>query len=107
VPTNKLVFTVQPTNTAQSVNIAPAVTVTVRDASNNTVTGSNATITLSITPGSGSPAGRLTCTTNPKSAVSGVAAFSGCSINKKDTGYRLTASSAGLTSAVSNTFTIT
>jgi trimeric autotransporter adhesin len=101
------VFTVQPTSTTQNATITPSITVTVRDAGNRTITTSTATITLSITPLSGSPAGRLSCIANPKTAVAGVATFGGCSINKKDTGYTLTAASPGSTSAVSATFNIT
>lgn len=48
--------------------------VTVQDAGGNTVTGSTAPVTLSIT----NPAGAtLTCTANPVNAVAGVATFAG------------------------------
>ena len=48
----------------------------------------------------------LTCTTNPKAAVAGIATFAGCKIDKPGTGYTLTATSAGLTSATSNAFDV-
>jgi hypothetical protein len=75
--------------------------VTVEDGAGNTVTSSSALITL--TPSSGT----LTCTTNPLAASSGVATFAGCNINKSGTGYTLTATSSGLTSATSSAFNIT
>jgi hypothetical protein len=101
------VFSVQPSNTAQAANFSPSISVSVRDASNNVVTGSSVSLTLAITSGTGSPAGRLTCTSNPKAASGGVVTFSGCSISKKATGYTLTATSSGLTSGTSSTFSIT
>ncbi len=104
---SQLVITVQPTNAPSGASIAPAIVVTVRDAANKFVPDSANIVTLTITAGSGSPAGKLTCSPNSKSAVAGTATFSGCSITKSWTGYRLTASSPGLTSAVSSTFNIT
>src|SRR5450631_12542 len=77
--------------------------VTIQDAAGNTVTSSSASVTLSIT----TPAGAtLTCTTNPRSASSGVATFTGCKIDRTGT-YTLTAAAGGLTSALSTSLTIT
>jgi hypothetical protein len=101
------VFSVQPSTTAQGAIISPSISVSVRDASNNVVTGSSASVTLAITSGTGSPAGRLTCTSNPKAAVGGVVSFNGCSISKKSNGYTLTATSPGLISGTSATFDVT
>jgi hypothetical protein len=106
-PAVELVFSVQPSNTAQGANFSPAISVSVRDASNNIVTSSSVSVTLAITAGTGSPAGRLTCTTNPKAASGGVVTFGGCSISKKANGYTLTATSSGLTNGTSSTFNIT
>ncbi|ALV42430.1 hypothetical protein AU252_15800 [Pseudarthrobacter sulfonivorans] len=76
--------------------------VAVQDADGNTVTSSAAPITLSIT----TPAGAaLTCTANPQNAVSGVATFTGCRVDKKGTHYTLTAGSGSLR-AVSSEFNI-
>ena len=61
------------------------------------------TLAISTNPGGGT----LTCTTNPLTAASGLAAFAGCSISAAGNGYRLSATSAGLTSATSNSFNIT
>lgn len=104
---SQLVITVQPTNTPAGTSINPAIVVTVRDAANKIVSGSTNTVTLTITGGSGSPAGKLTCAPSSKTAVAGTVTFGSCSISKSWTGYRLTASSPGLTSAVSTTFNVT
>lgn len=77
--------------------------VAIQDAGGNTRTASSASVSLTIT----TPAGAtLTCTTNPRSTTSGVATFAGCKINTVGT-YTLTATTAGLTAAISAVFTIT
>jgi hypothetical protein len=85
---------------------SPSIGVSVRDASNNVVTGSSVSVTLTITSGTGSPAGKLTCTSNPKAAVGGTVSFNGCSISKRANLYKLTATSPGLISGTSATFDI-
>src|SRR2546428_655008 len=90
----RLVFTVQPTNTAAGASITPALQVTAEDALGNTdpaFTG-NVTVALGANPGSGTLSGTTTV-----AAVAGVATFPGLSINKVGTGYTLTASRAGAT----------
>ena len=79
--------------------------VTVEDASGNTVTSSSASVTLAIAtqPGSGAA---LTCTTNPVTAVSGVATFAGCTIVGTAGSYTLSATSTGLTTATTNAFAV-
>ena len=101
---NKLVFNQQPTNTSTGVAITPAVTITVQDAGGNTVTGSSASITIAIgtNPGGGTLSGTKTI-----NAVNGVATFSNLSIDKPGTGYKLSASSSGLTGTTSTTFNVT
>jgi hypothetical protein len=68
------------------------------------VTTSTASITLAIgtNPGAGTLAGTVT-----KAATSGVASFTGLSINNVGTGYTLIATASGLTGATSSTFNIT
>src|SRR5437762_8092530 len=82
----------------------PAVRVTARDASGNTVTSYTGLITVAIgaNPGGGTLAG-----TTSVNAVSGVATFSTLSINNAGTGYTLVASASGLTGATSTSFNIT
>lgn len=100
----KLVYTQQPSNTAAGSMITPAITVAVEDANSLVVTNSSASVAIAITtnPGGGTLSG-----TTPVNAVNGVATFSDLSINRVGNGYRLTATSTGLTSAQSNTFNIT
>ncbi len=78
------------------------VTVTIQNGKGQK-TNAAKTVTLAKATGTGT----LSCTggTTKKSAT-GVAAFT-CKINKPGTGYKLTATSATLTSATTNTFTIT
>ncbi len=103
-PATKLAVTVQPSNVAAGISIAPAVTVSVEDAAGNVVpTATNQiTIALGTNPSSGILSG-----TAQANAVAGVATFSSLSINKTGTGYTLAASATGLTSATSSTFNVT
>ncbi len=97
----KLVFTKNPSNSTGGVafGIQPAVTI---QTAGGGATTSTAAVTLAIT----TPAGAtLSCTANPRSAISGTAQFSGCRIDLVGI-YRLTASSPGLSSAVSTAFTV-
>ena len=86
-------------------------TVLIQDVNGNTVPNNNTTtVTLSIlggTPATGGP-GTLACTGgNSKLSANGVASFSGCSIDKVGTGYRLLVTSAPvLTSTTSNLINI-
>ncbi len=101
----QLAFTTQPGGGTGGTAWTTQPAVTVQDAGGNTVTSSSASITLAI--GTNPSGGTLTCTSNPQSATSGVDTFAGCKIDKAGTGYTLTATSSGLTSATSNTFNIT
>src|SRR5439155_1569082 len=100
----QLVFTVQPSNATAGLAITPAVSVTAQDALGNTVSGFTGTVTVAIgtNPGGGTLAGSTSM-----AAVSGVATFSNLSINKAGTGYRLRATSSGLTGISSAQFNIT
>jgi hypothetical protein len=86
-------------------------TIRVEDVAGNTVTSDSTTVvTLSIaggTPTSGGP-GTLTCTGgNSKTVTNGIATFSGCTIDKVGTGYRLMATSVPVfTSATSDAFNV-
>jgi uncharacterized protein YjdB len=97
----QLVIVTQPTSVVSGVDIAPAVVIEVRDASNALVTSSNAFITVALASGGGTLAGTLTM-----HAVSGRATFSDLRINGSGT-YSLAVSAAGLTGATSATFTVT
>ena len=106
-PATQLVFTTQPSGGTGGTAFGTQPVVTVEDADGNKVTTSSASITLAITSGTGTSGATLSATTNPLAASSGVATFSGVSINMAGTGYTLTATSSGLTPATSSPFTIT
>jgi hypothetical protein len=105
----KLFFNTQPVTTTPGSPLTvqpPAIAVLVQDIYGNTVTDSSAEITVTITPNTGTSGAMLSGVTKLK-ASSGVGAFEGLSIDMVGKGYTLTASSSGLTSAVSDTFDIT
>ncbi len=99
----QLAFTTQPGNTSAGSSLLGPPTVTVRDPQGNTVTSSNASITVAIgtNPGGGTLSGTTT-----KNAVSGIANFSDLSINQPGNAYTLSATSSGLTAASSANFSI-
>jgi len=100
---NKVAFSQQPTNTVAALSISPAVTVQIVDQFGNlTSSTANVTVAIGTNPSSGTLSGTLT-----QAASSGVATFSGLSINKAGTGYTLTAISGSLAGATSSGFTIT
>ena len=99
-------FTQQPNGGTGGVTWTTQPKVAIQDALGNTVTTSTASVTLAITSGTGTSGAVLTCTANPKAAVSGIASFAACKIDKAGTGYTLTATAAGLTGAASNAFDV-
>lgn len=93
--TAQLAFTTQPVGDTAGNPLTTQPVVKVQDAFGNTrttSTGSGASITLAIVPGTGTAGAVLSCTTNPLGASAGVASFANCSINLAGTGYRLRAS---------------
>jgi Big-like domain-containing protein len=108
-PATHLAFTVQPTDTRANFPITPAVVVTARDQFENTATTFANSVTVGITPLSGT-AGAVLSGTLTITPVSGAATFSNLSINLVNvvlTPYSLTAQAAGVTNATSATFNIT
>ncbi|HKV72618.1 MAG TPA: Ig-like domain-containing protein, partial [Gemmatimonadales bacterium] len=101
---NNLNFVVQPTSAISGASIAPAIQVEVRDALNNRVTTAANQVSLAFANNAGG--GTLTggAATTP---VSGVATFSGVSIDKAGTGYTLSATATGVTGITSSAFNIT
>jgi hypothetical protein len=97
-------FNVQPRNTTAGAVINPAVQVEVRDQFGVRVTTATNSITMAI--GTNPAAGTLSGT-KTVAAVNGVATFSDLSIDQVGTGYRLAASSTGLSGATSGLFNIT
>src|SRR5690349_15809913 len=100
----QLVFTVQPSNTVAGAAFSPAVQVTALDGANNlvpTFTG-NVTISLGSNPGGSRLGGTTTV-----AAAGGVATFGNLTLDKTSNGYWLTATTAGLSTATSNSFNVT
>ncbi|MBL9116473.1 MAG: cadherin-like beta sandwich domain-containing protein [Verrucomicrobiaceae bacterium] len=102
-PPSKLAFLGQPSNGVAGAVLPSSVQVQIQDAANNpTSSTANITLALSTNPGASTLSGTLTVT-----AVAGVATFSNLSLDRAGTGYRLLATSGGLTSITSNVFDIT
>jgi len=101
----QLLFTVQPAGANTNQNLGTQPRVGVFDAGGNLRTAGSSSISLAVTPGTGS--GTLTCTANTVGSSNGVSIFAGCKINLAGTGYRLRATSTGLTLIDSNPFNIT
>jgi len=99
---SQLAYVQPPTPAAPMATITPAVTVQLRDAAANPVAVAGTTITISLTSGTGVLSG----TANQLTDASGLATFNDLSIDTAGP-KQLTAASAGLTSAVSSTFSIT
>lgn len=104
---SKLGFTRNIPDTLVSTAFNPQPQVAVQDFYGTTVSGANPTaVTLAIVPNTGA-AGASLSSSNPVNTASGVATFSGLSINLASaTPYQLRATASGLTSADSNTFII-
>src|SRR5256884_8498417 len=101
-----LAFTVPPSTTPANATITPPIQVTALDVGNNVTTGFTGSVVMAIpsnsNPGAGTLSGAKTV-----AAVAGVATFSDLSINNPGTGYRLRATSSGLTGISSAQFNIT
>ena len=100
-----LVFTQQPTLATTLTDIAPPVTVLVRDAFGNTVTGFAGTVTMTIENDASLTADATLTGTNPATVVDGVATFPDLNINRTGIGYTLRAT-AGSLFVISAPFTI-
>ena len=98
-----LVFTVQPGGGAAGAIIAPPIQVSARDAFGNPATGFSSGITVAL---GANPGGAVLSGTLSRTATAGVATFNDLSLDKAGTGYTLTASATGTTSATSSAFGI-
>lgn len=100
-PVTQLAFVQQPTNDTAGTVITPAITAQLKDAAGNNVSTSGVSIAMSLSSGTGALSG----TTSRTTGANGLATFNDLSVNF--TGSKnLTASSTGLTSALSSSFTI-
>jgi outer membrane protein assembly factor BamB len=105
-PPSKLAFVQGPSDSAVGATMAPAVRVAVEDANGNVETSDNATnVSLAIAT---NPAGGTLSGGSAVTVSSGIATFSGLSVDKAGSGYTLTASSTPSYSAATSTaFNIT
>jgi hypothetical protein len=99
----RLIFQTNPSSGQANVRFATQPVVIAQDALNHTNTSFNGPVTLTIKSGT---AGATLIGTVTVKAVNGVASFSGLAISKAGAGYRLTASSSGLSSVDSAAFDI-
>lgn len=101
----RLVFTAQPGGATDDWPFTSQPVVSVVDADGETATLNKSPITLAIKAGTGAT-GAVLSGTNSATALHGVAGFAALNINKVGTGYVLTATSPGLTSADSAAFDV-
>src|SRR6266542_724684 len=100
----QLVFTVQPTTKTAGAHVAPPVQVAALDAVGNAVPAFSGNVTVAIGT---NPAGGTLFGSTTVAAVGGVATFSTLSLDKRGTGYALSASATGLSGATSAAFAVT
>ncbi len=103
VPATQLAFTTEPGGSAAGDTFSVQSIVTTENAGGGIALTDTSAVTLAITTPGGAT---LSCAANPSAAVAGVARFANCGIDLPGT-YTLTATDGALTSAVSDSVTIT
>jgi hypothetical protein len=101
VTATKLAFAVQPSAVVAGNEITPSITVDVEGSDGSIFTSDGSAVTLSVSGGGATLGGTVTV-----DAVRGVATFSNVTVPTAGT-YKLVASDSGLTTATSNSFTVT
>jgi len=101
LPPAKIAFLQQPSNALIQAAISPAVTVAIEDANGNIVSSANNLIKLNLAGVTANLGGTLSI-----AAQNGTATFSNLTIGTAGSGYTLSATSAGLASATSASFTV-
>ncbi len=101
-----VVFTAQPSGASGGSVFTTQPAVAIRGSDGEPLAEAGATVTIGIEAGTGTPGAQLACTTVP--ADSGSAAFTGCSIDRAGSGYRLRATSSdpAVRAAVSDPFDV-
>ncbi len=97
---SKLAYSTQPSNVTAGVADSPFIVVDVEDQFGNIVTSNTSNVTLAVATGPGSATGTVTV-----AASSGVATFSNAKLDTAGS-YTLSATDGSLTSATSNSFTV-
>jgi hypothetical protein len=92
----RLVFTGQPSNVERNRRISPAVRVLVEDRHGNPVRNFATTITIAITPGTGTRGARLSGD-RTRTPADGEARFADLRVSRTGSGYRLRATTLSLT----------
>src|SRR4029077_14737981 len=100
----QLDFTMEPATSIAGVPLAPAVQVSVLDATGNLVAAfsGNVSVALGNNPGGSTLGGTTTA-----AVVNGVATFGTLTLDKMSNGYWLTATATGVSTATSSSFNIT
>ena len=101
----RLIMQTNPAGGQANTPFATQPVVIAQDALNHTNTSFNGPVTLTIKAGTGT-AGATLVGTATINAVNGVATFSGLGVSKAGSGYRLTATSSGLSSADTTAFDV-
>lgn len=104
-PATRIAIISQPTNTPAGSTMAP-VQVAIQNPQGQTVGSTNAAITLSIVPGTGT-AGAVLTGGGPQNAVNGLATFTNLRINLAGTGYQLQVTASGFATIASTPFNVT
>jgi hypothetical protein len=102
----RLVFTTNPQGAQANAPFATQPVVVAQSGPGQMYTSFNGPVTLAIKSGTGTVGATLAGTVTVNT-VNGVASFSGLSISKAGTGYRLTATASGLSTAETTSFDIT
>lgn len=105
LPPYHLMYYASPTSAVAGSPFATQPVVAVLDKNSSLVPSFSGAVTLSIKPGTGTPGAVLNGTTTVNVA-GGMASFTGLSINLAGTGYVLTATAPGVTSADSSAFNV-
>ena len=98
---NQVVYTQAPENGTKNETLSPAILAEIHDANGNVIKNSGTAVSIAITTGTGTLSG----TTSLNTDAEGQVAFSDLAIDATGA-FRLTASSSGLSSAVSDSFGI-
>ncbi len=103
VGASQIVFTTEPAGGTHGTPLATQPAITVEDSAGSPVTADSSTVSLVITPGSGTSGASLGGCSQLE--TQGVVSFSGCTIDESGSGYTLTATDGPL-STVSALFTV-
>ncbi|MDF1564524.1 MAG: invasin domain 3-containing protein [Deltaproteobacteria bacterium] len=102
---NKLAMAVEPSNVASGASISPAIEVEVQDQFGNRVTTGSHDVTIAFANDASGGSANLTAS-SPVATVSGVATFSGVSVDVAASGYTLQFTAPTLTAVVSAAFDV-